>query len=73
MHKVQKLHTSISYKAVFCPVTQKPSNRHLTHEEAAAEIARAGKAQSATHDSAVAFLKSIGVVSCDGQLTERYR
>lgn len=71
MPKVQKLHPI--YKAFSDPAAKKPSNRHLTHEQAAAEITRVGKAQSATRDRAVAFLESIGVVGGDGQLTERYR
>lgn len=71
MPKVQKLQRT--YKESFAHVVAQPTNRHLSHEQAAAAITRAGKAQSSSRERAVAFLESIGVVGGDGQLTERYR
>ena len=72
MPKVQKLHRS-TYKESFAHVDTQPANRHLSHEQAAEAITRAGKAQSSSRERAVAFLESIGVVGDDGKLTERYR
>ncbi|MCK6437340.1 hypothetical protein [Rivihabitans pingtungensis] len=50
-----------------------PTERHVSHEQAAVEITEAGKRHAASPQTARAFLQRVGILDTNGQLSPHYR
>jgi hypothetical protein len=59
------------YHAIGLP--RAPTERHVSHEQAAVEISEAGKRHAASPQTACAFLQRVGILDTNGQLSPHYR
>lgn len=65
---------SFEYRSQPFPSVGMPaSGRLVSHEAAADAIEQAGKRHASSAESALVFLKRIGVLDSNGDIAERYR